>query len=107
MRLATIAASCLPLALAATPALADAAAGKEKAQVCVACHGLDGMSTIPNAPNIAGQPELYLKTQLEAYRSGKRENEMMSVIAKDLTDEDIENLVAWYSAIEVTAKEPE
>jgi cytochrome c553 len=85
---------------------ADAAAGREKAQACAACHGTDGLSKIPNAPHIAGQPEVYLKEQLEAFRSGKRENEMMTVIAKDLSDADIEDLVAWYSSIEVTATEP-
>lgn len=93
--------------LAASPACADAAAGREKAQVCATCHGLDGISKIPNAPNIAGQPELYLKAQLEAYRSGARVNEMMSVVAKDLSDADIENLVAWYAAIAITATEPD
>jgi cytochrome c553 len=89
------------------PALADAAAGRAKAQTCAACHGIDGMSKIPNAPNIAGQPETYLKAQLEAYRSGERKDEMMRVVAKALTDDDIDNLVAWYSSIEVTATEPD
>ena len=72
----------LALAAAAGPVRADSAAGREKAQACAACHGLDGLSKIPNAPNIAGQPEMYLKAQLEAYRSGARENEMMTVIAR-------------------------
>lgn len=95
------------LILSAAAAQADAVAGREKAQqVCATCHGTDGLSTIPNAPNIAGQPEVYLKAQLEAYRSGGRVNEMMSVVAKDLSDADIENLVAWYASIELTATEP-
>lgn len=89
-----------------TAAQADAAAGREKAQICAACHGTDGLSKIPNAPNIAGQPEMYLKAQLEAYRSGARVDAMMSVIAKGLSDADIENLVAWYASIDVTATEP-
>lgn len=99
-------AAAVALLFAPTFAQADQAAGRAKAQVCAACHGTDGLSKIPNAPNIAGQPEMYLKAQLEAYRSGARVNEMMSVIAKDLSDDDIDNLVAWYSAIEVTATEP-
>jgi len=107
MRARELLAAVAALSLAAAPAFADAAAGKDKAQACAACHGLDGLSQMPNAPHIAGQPEIYLKAQLEAFRSGARVNEMMSVVAKGLSDEDIDDLVAWYSAIEVTAKPPE
>lgn len=78
------------------------AAGRAKATaVCAACHGNNGFSQLPNAPHIAGQPEIYLKEQLKAYRSGKRPHEVMAVIAKPLTDDDISNLAAWYSSIEI------
>ena len=100
----------IPLALALAwsgPALADAAAGKAKAVVCTACHGPDGISRLPNAPHIAGQPEIYLSQQLKAYREGTRKDPMMNVIAKPLTDEDIANLAAWFSSIKVTATVPE
>jgi cytochrome c553 len=89
-----------------SPVLADAAAGRAKATVCVTCHGPDGMSRIPNAPHIAGQPEVYLSEQLKAYRAGTRKDPMMAVIAKPLTDQDIANLAAWYSSIQVTATLP-
>jgi cytochrome c553 len=87
---------------------ADVTAGRAKArQACQTCRGLDGLSRIPNAPHIAGHPEMYLVAQLEAYRSGARQNEMMTVVAQDLSDDDIANLSAYYSQIEVSAKVPD
>lgn len=101
--------SALLLALMASvpsPVFADAAAGRAKSAVCMTCHGPDGLSRIPNAPHIAGQPEAYLSEQLKAYRAGTRKDPMMTVIAKPLTDQDIANLAAWYSSIQVTATLP-
>jgi cytochrome c553 len=98
------AAAALALAIQAPPAAG--ATAPEKSQQCVVCHGPDGLSKLPNAPHIAGQPEIYIVKSLEAYRSGERKDEMMSVIAKPLTDEDIAALAAWYSAIEITATLP-
>ena len=78
--------------------------GKVKAEAqCNVCHGTNGMSQIPNAPHLAGQPEIYLVEQLKNYRSGKRANEVMAVLAKPLTDDDIANLAAWYASIEIKA----
>jgi cytochrome c553 len=78
--------------------------GKAKAEAqCNVCHGSNGMSQIPNAPHLAGQPEIYLTEQLKNYRSGKRANEVMGVLAKPLTDDDIANLAAWYASIEIKA----
>lgn len=102
-----------PLAAAAflfaAPAFgADAAAGKSKASgMCAVCHGTNGMSQHPEAPNLAGQVEMYLAKSLEEFRNGKRQNEMMTVVAKDLTDADIANLAAFYAAIGITVKDPE
>ena len=62
---------------------------------------------MPDAPNIAGNPEPYLVRQLDAFRKGERQNEMMSVVAKPLNDKDIADLAAYYAAIEVTVKVPE
>ena len=95
------------IALAAPAQAADAAAGKVLAGKCKTCHGIDGIAKIPIAPHIAGESEVYLETQLKAFRSGKREHEIMSVVAKGLTDEDIANLAAWYSSIKITAEMPE
>jgi cytochrome c553 len=101
-----------PLAAAAfllcAPAHAgDAAAGKAKAStMCAVCHGNDGLSQHPEAPNLAGQVEMYLTKSLEEFRSGKRQNEMMTVVAKDLSDDDIANLAAWYNSITISVKTP-
>jgi cytochrome c553 len=83
---------------------ADAEAGRQKAQLCAACHGPMGLSTMPNTPNLAGQPEPYLAEQLKAYRSGKRVHEQMSLLAKPLSDADIANVSAWYASIQVQIK---
>jgi len=91
-----------------SPALAaDPAAGRAKAAMCQTCHGIDGVAKIPIAPHIAGESTIYLQTQLKAFRSGKRAHEIMSVIARQLSDDDIANLAAWYSSIEFTVKVPE
>ena len=93
------------LLLAAGPGRAgDAKAGRAKAAVCTACHGQLGLSQMPDAPHLAGQPEIYLAEQLKAYRSGKRSHEVMNVVAKGLADADIADLAAWYASIEVRAE---
>ncbi|WP_051231402.1 c-type cytochrome [Stutzerimonas azotifigens] len=101
----------LPVLLALLAAFgaqaADPAAGKAKAKVCTTCHGLDGLSRMPDAPNLAGNSTLYLTTQLQAYRQGERKHPQMSIIAASLSDEDIADLAAWYSAIKVTVQLPE
>jgi cytochrome c553 len=73
---------------------------------CSTCHGVNGVSMLPNAPHLAGQPQIYLVEQLKAYRSGKRVNEVMAVAAKPLSDADIEALAAWYAAIKIEVKGP-
>jgi cytochrome c553 len=101
--------ACVALVLLAPSAghADDPAAGKAKAsQVCASCHGLNGIATLPEAPNLAGQSPFYLQAQLKAFRSGERKQEQMSIIAQDLSDKDIENVSAWYSSIKVTAKMP-
>jgi cytochrome c553 len=79
----------------------DVKAGRAKALMCQACHGLDGLSKTPDAPNIAGQTEPYIVAQLQAYKSGARKNDAMSVVAPSLSDTDIEDLAAYFSAIEI------
>ncbi|MGB3272881.1 MAG: cytochrome c [Xanthobacteraceae bacterium] len=85
----------------------DPVAGRKKAVQCVACHGLDGLSKMPIAPNIAGSPAMYLEKQLKAFRDGVRSEENMNVVAKPLSDADIADLAAWYSGIEVEATPPQ
>jgi cytochrome c553 len=88
------------LLLSLTAAAADAAAGKEKAAVCAGCHGPDGISTNPLWPNLAGQHAEYLAKQMREFRDGKREDPLMSPMAQGLTDQDIENLAAYYAGLE-------
>jgi cytochrome c553 len=74
--------------------------GRTKAATaCAVCHGPMGMAMQPGVPHLAGQPQIYLAEQLKNYRSGKRPHEVMAVIAKTLTDADIEALSHWYAAI--------
>jgi cytochrome c553 len=95
--------------LAVAPAQAQdpaAAAGRAKAQACAVCHGGNGLSTTPDAPHLAGQPALYVAAQLRAYRSGARRHEVMAVMAKALSDQDIAELAAWYASIKIEATVP-
>jgi cytochrome c553 len=73
-------------------------------QLCVTCHGANGLSVAPDAPNLAGQPEIYLGTQLRDYRSGKRTHEVMNVVARTLSDEDIAALSAWFASIRIEVR---
>jgi cytochrome c553 len=64
--------------------------------VCVACHGLDGMSAIPVNPNIAGMPDQYIAKQLALFKSGARKNATMQGMAANLTDADMKALGLYY-----------
>ncbi|MEM7496601.1 MAG: c-type cytochrome [Pseudomonadota bacterium] len=106
MRSAAIAVALLALS-APLAGAGDAAAGREKAGQCKVCHGIDGIARMPIAPHIAGENMQYLVTQLRAFRSGKREHEIMSVVAAGLSDDDIDDLSAWYASIEIAVTVPE
>ncbi|MBP0615358.1 c-type cytochrome [Jiella mangrovi] len=104
---ATAALAVAALLCSTTPGqAADLAAGKKKASQCATCHGSDGLAVAPDAPNLAGDSAYYITEQLKAFRSGQRQHEQMSIIAKGLSDADIADLAAWYAAIEVTATLP-
>jgi cytochrome c553 len=87
-------------------AAGDIAAGRQKALMCQTCHGLDGKAKIPEAPSLAGQSAVYLAKALNDYRSGARKNDMMSLVVPMLKDKDVEDLAAYYAAIEVTVSPP-
>jgi cytochrome c553 len=100
-------AGCVLAALAPPGARAqDAAAGRSKAAACAVCHGANGLAVAPDAPNLAGQSTIYVAAQLKAYRDGTRKHEVMSVMAKPLSDADIANLAAWFASIKVEATPP-
>ncbi|MGB7269509.1 MAG: c-type cytochrome [Albidovulum sp.] len=94
---------CAGGALANGDVVGDPAQGKLLAGQCRTCHGIDGFAKIPIAPHIGGEPASYLAAQLTAFRDGQRMHEMMTVVAKSLSDAQINDLAAWYSAQEVTA----
>ena len=99
----------IAIGASAGPALAtDAAKTRHMVRtVCQNCHGEDGIAVLPGAANLSGQQKEYLVQQLRAYRSGRRLDPQMNVIAKTLSDADIENLAAWYSAIKITVEKPQ
>lgn len=84
----------------------DPAAGRKVAGQCRTCHGLDGYAKIPIAPHIGGEPASYIARQLKAFRQGTRAHEMMSVVAKNLDDQSIADVAAWYASHSVTATLP-
>ncbi len=98
------------LTMANEPALKDAAAAEpSKADViargqqiagavCVACHGLDGMSPIPNNPNIAGMPPQYIAKQLQHFKDGSRKNAIMAGMSAGLSPADMKALGEYYFA---------
>lgn len=84
-------------------AAGDAAAGKAKSAACAACHGAAGVSAIPNYPNLAGQKEAYIVTQLAAFKSGERKganSAIMAPMAAGLSDQDMMDLAAYYSQMD-------
>ncbi len=83
---------------------ADIAAGETKAAMCIGCHGATGNSASGAFPSLAGQHASYLAEQLQDYRDGSRENATMQGMAAGLSDEDIDNLAAFYAAQTLTPK---
>lgn len=93
-------AAALTLVLLSTQALAqgDASAGQAKSAVCAACHGVDGNSVVPNWPKLAGQHPQYLTRQVQLIRSGARPVPEMAGIAAGLSDQDIQDLSAYFAS---------
>ena len=98
-RSAALLAASLLLAQTLPARAADPAAGKAKSAVCATCHGKNGIGTAPNFPNLAGQKSLYMAQQLKLFRSGERKSEQMNIIAKPLSDQDIDNLSAYFEGL--------
>jgi cytochrome c553 len=72
---------------------------KRLAKTCSACHGERGVSANADWPNLAGQKKNYLIEQLKAFRSGARDNPLMSPVAKTLSDRDIDRLAEYFSQL--------
>ena len=90
------------LGLSASPSHAgNSQRGLEISATCASCHGRNGDESLqPDYPILAGQHEDYLVYALKSYRDGRRQNAIMNGFAQTLTDQDIEDLAAWYSSQE-------
>lgn len=98
---------CLSLCLSPVLVAADMANGKALSAQCSACHGKDGLSRDPEAPNLAGLSALYIEKSLVDYQKGARHDRRMSLIAQGLKKSQIKDLAAWYAAFKLTVKVPE
>jgi cytochrome c553 len=78
---------------------ADVAAAKEKAEMCVGCHGENGISQTENIPSLAGQQDQFVQWQLVFFRSGARKSEQMQPIVEQISNEDIRNLGAYFASL--------
>jgi cytochrome c553 len=87
------------VAPAAALAHGDAAAGKQKATVCFACHGADGNAADPQYPRLAGQWDSYIVQALKEYKSGERDNPIMKGFVTTLSEQDMEDLAAYFSSL--------
>lgn len=76
----------------------DAETGKQKSQLCIACHGADGNSATGDFPKLAGQNADYLLAALRQYKNGKRKNQIMAGFAGGLSEEDMTNLAAYFAS---------
>lgn len=87
--------------VSALPATAagNAEAGRSKAQVCVGCHGADGNAASPINPKLAGQHAGYLLRQLKNFKSGRRDNAIMKGQVANLSDQDMQDLAAYYAGL--------
>lgn len=104
--IAVLAAAAATVAAADQPAAQDpATAGRQKALQCQGCHGLDGRAKVPGAPHIGGQVKEYLAKSMRDYKSGARKDEVMAVVARQLSDQDIEDLAAYYAGLGAEAKD--
>ena len=92
------AASAVAFLFVALPAAADIAAGEKKAAVCAACHGEAGNSTNPQWPSLAQQPAQFISTSLFMFREGNRKNDLMTPMAKPLSNAEMNDLAAYFAA---------
>jgi cytochrome c553 len=78
----------------------DVAAGRKRAEVCMACHGENGRAVVPGVPHLAGQNRDYLAQALRDYRlAQERHNPTMTEMAKPLSDADIDNIAGFFHGL--------
>lgn len=98
MRLKPLSMSTLLLCAVAS-ADVNITAGQQRAVICANCHGEQGISELGLYPNLAGQKQLYLRQQLHKFRDGSRPSAVMAPMTKTLSDQDIDNLAAYYASL--------
>jgi cytochrome c553 len=102
MYLKVAAVAAMVVAVAAADAAGDASAGKKKTVMCQGCHGIPGYKTafpsVYNVPKLGGQHAGYIVKALQGYKSGERSHPTMRAIAAGLSDQDMADLAAYYSA---------
>ena len=91
-------AAAMALWCTASQAGGDPVEGAKVAERCVACHGPDGNSPSPIFPRLAGQYADYLLKTLEDYRSGERDNAVMKAFAMQMSDQEMEDVSAFYAS---------
>lgn len=91
--------AALAFASTSVPASGDIANGKTKAATCFACHGADGNGIDPQYPRLAGQYNMYLQQMLHEYKDGRRNNPIMKGFAATLSEQDIEDISAYFSSL--------
>ena len=96
--ISSITAMILLLGVTVVQADGDADKGKEKARACQVCHGKGGKSINPTYPRLAGQHAKYIIKQLKAFKSGTRKDPIMNGMAATLTDEDMQDVAAFFES---------
>lgn len=99
MRIALVGMLSVALTSGSLAYAADIAAGKEKAELCAACHGEAGISQTENIPSLAGQQDQFIQWQLVFFRSGARKNEQMQPIVEQIDNNDVRNLGAYFASL--------
>src|SRR3974390_2208466 len=99
MRIALIGMVSVAMISGSVARAADAAAAKEKAELCAGCHGDNGISQTENIPSLAGQPDQFIQWQLVFFRAGTRKNEQMQPILEHIDNTDIRNLGAYFASL--------
>ena len=100
--IAVLAAAFLGLIPNLLLAQGDAAAGQAKSALCGSCHGVDGNSPLAMNPKLAGQSARYMVKQLQDFKSGARAGATMAAMVLSLSDQDMEDIAAWYSSQQPT-----
>ena len=95
------AACCLSACMSGSSAMAagDKAIGQQRAQACSGCHGSNGVSAVAGVPSLAGQQDNFLEWQLVFFRSGRRNNPIMTPLSQSLSDDDVKNIGAYFSSL--------